>query len=93
MSSLELAHVLREEADPAFVLTDNKSVTRFVPPLLNACEYLLQVNFELAHIADSINKAVPLLSGPKLKVTGRSDPRSGETDKPSQKRCQCLPWM
>ena len=95
MSSLELAHILREKADPAIILTDNKSVTRFSPPppLFNACDCLLQVNFELAHIAVSISKAAQFPSGLELKITGTSDPRSGKNYKRSQKGFECLPWM
>ena len=57
------------------VLTDNKSVTRFfqtkaIPPALwNACDYVLQFNFKIAHIAGSVNTAADFLSRLELKVT------------------------
>ena len=57
MAFLEFEHILWEATKPTIVLTDNKSVTRFfqtkaIPPALwNACDYLLQSNFKLAHIA------------------------------------------
>ena len=60
---------------PTIVLTDNKSVTRFfqtksIPPTLwNACDYVLQFNFRIAHIAGSINTAADFLSRLELKVT------------------------
>ena len=72
---LEFAHILWEATKPTIVLTDNKSVTRFfqtksIPPSLwNACDYVLQFNFEIAHIAGSVNTAADFLSRLKLKVT------------------------
>ena len=57
------------------VSTDNKSVTRFfqtkaIPPALwNACDYVLQFNFKIAHIAGSVNTAADFLSRLELKVT------------------------
>ena len=57
------------------VLTDNKCVTRFfqtkaIPPALwNACDYVLQFNFKIAHIAGSVNTAGDFLSRLELKVT------------------------
>ena len=77
MGFLEFAHILWEAAKPTIVLTDNKSVTRFfqtkaIPPSLwNACEYVLQVNFKIAHIAGSVNTAAEFLSRLELKVTER----------------------
>ena len=55
--------------------TDNKSVTHFfqtqaIPPALwNACDYVLQFNFKIAHIAGSVNTAAEFLSRLELKVT------------------------
>ena len=63
MAILEFAHNLWEATKPAIVLTDNKSVTRFFqtkanpPALWNACDYVLQFNFKIAHIAGSVNTA------------------------------------
>ena len=57
MAFLEFAQLLWEATKPTIVLTDNKSVTRFfqtkaIPPALwNACDYVLQFNFKIAHIA------------------------------------------
>ena len=61
MAFLEFAHILWEATKPTIVLMDNKSVTRFfqtkaIPPSLwNACDYMLQFNFKIAHIADSVD--------------------------------------
>ena len=75
MAFLEFAHILWEATKPIFVLKDNKSVTRFfqtkaIPPALwNACDYVLQYNFKLAHNAGSVNTAADFLSRLELKVT------------------------
>ena len=72
---LEFAHTLWEATKPTIVLTDNKSVTRVfqtkaIPPALwNACDYVLQFNFKIAHIAGSVNTAADFLSRLELKVT------------------------
>ena len=56
-------------------MTDNNSVTRFfqtteIPPALwNACDYVLQLNFKIAHIAGSVNTAADFLPRLELKVT------------------------
>ena len=68
MAFLEFAHILWETSKPTIVLTDNKSVTRFfqtkaiTPSLWNACDYVLQFNFKIAHIAGSVNTAADFLS-------------------------------
>ena len=75
MAFLEFAHILWEATKPTIVLTDNKSVTRFfqtkaIPPALwNACDYVLQFNFKIAHIAGSVNTAADFLSRLELKIT------------------------
>ena len=75
MAFLEFAHILWEATKPTIVLRDNKSVTRFfqtkaIPPALwNACDYVLQFNFKIAHIAGSVNTAADFLSRLELKVT------------------------
>ena len=75
MAFLEFAHSLWEATKPTFVLTDNKSVTRFfqtkaIPSALwNACDYVLQINFKIAHIAGSVITAADFLSRLELKVT------------------------
>ena len=53
---------------------DNKSVTRFfqtktIPPSLwNACDYVLQFNFKIAHITGSVNTAADIFSRLELNV-------------------------
>ena len=75
MAFLEFAHILWEATKPTIVLTDNESVTRFfqtkaIPPALwNACDYVLQFNFKIAHIAGSVNTAADFLSRLELKLT------------------------
>ena len=77
MAFLEFAHILWEAAKPTIVLTDNKSVTGFFqtkaisPALWNACDYVLQFNFKIAHIAGSFSTAADFLSRLELKVTER----------------------
>ena len=75
MACLEFAHTLWEATKPTIVLTDNKSFTRFfqtkaIPPALwNACDYVLQFNFKIAHIVGSVNTAADFLSRIELIVT------------------------
>ena len=75
LAFVAFSHILWEVTMPTIVLTDNKSVTRFfqtrsIPPTLcNACDYVLQFNFKIAHIAGSINTAAIFLSRLELKVT------------------------
>ena len=74
MAFLELAHFLWEASKPTIVLTDNKSVTRFsqtksIPPSLwNACDYVLQFSFKIAHFVGSANTAADFFSRLELKV-------------------------
>ena len=59
----EFAHIRWETTKRTIVLTANKSVTRFywtksIPaPLWNASDYVFQFDFEISHIADSVNEA------------------------------------
>ena len=75
MAFLEFAHILSEATKPTIVLTDNKSVryffqTKEIPlALWNACDYVLQFNFALAHIAGSVNTAADFLSRLELNVS------------------------
>ena len=75
MAFPEFAHILWEATKPTIVLTDNKSVTLFfqtkaIPPTLwKACDYVLQFNSKIAHIAGSVNTAADFLSRLELKVT------------------------
>ena len=84
MAFLELAHILWEATKPIIVLTGNKSVTGFfrtkaIPPALwNACHYVLQFNFKIAHIAGSVNTAANFLSRLERKVTEKIRLKSRE---------------
>ena len=75
MAFIELAHILWEASKPTIVLTDKKSVARFfqtkaIPTSLwNACDYMLQLNFKIAHISGSVNTAADFFSRIELKVT------------------------
>ena len=75
MAFHEFAHILWEATKATIVLTDNKPVTRFIqtkaipPSLWNACDYVLQFNFEIAQIVGSVNTAAEFLSWLELKVT------------------------
>ena len=75
MAFLQFAHILWETSKPTMILTDNKSVTQFFQTkafptsLWNACDYMLQFNFKIAHIAGSVNTAADFLSRLELKVT------------------------
>ena len=75
MAFLEFAHIFWDATKPTIVLNDNKSVTGFFqtkatpPALWNACDYVLQFNFRITHIAGSVNTAADFLSRLELKVT------------------------
>ena len=75
MAFFEFAQILWEASKPTIVPTNNKSVTRFfqtkalLPFLWNACDYVLQCNFKIAYIADSVNTAADFFSRLELKVT------------------------
>ena len=70
---LEYSHILWETTLPTLVLTDNRSVMRFFqtkttpPALWNACDYVLQFNFRIMHVAGSQNTAADFLS--RLELT------------------------
>ena len=75
MAFLEFAHYLWEATKPALVLTDNESATRlfqttaFPAALCNPCDYVLQFNFKIAHVAGSVNARANFLSRFEFKVT------------------------
>ena len=75
MAFFVFAHVLWEATKPTIVLIDNQSVTSFFqtnaipPPLWNACDYVLQFNFKIAHIAGTVNTAADFPSRLELKIT------------------------
>ena len=68
MAFKEFGHIFWGAAKPVIIMTDSKSVTRFFqrkmtpPPLWNACDFVLQFNFTIAHIPGRINTAADFLS-------------------------------
>ena len=63
MAFKEFEHIFWVTIKPTIIMTDSKSVTRFFqtkmipPPLWNACDFVLQFNFTIAHIPGSMNTA------------------------------------
>ena len=86
MTFLEFVHILCEATKPTIVLIDNKSVTRFfqtkaIPPSLwNACDYVLQFNFRITHIAGSVKTAADFFSRLEVKVTDKIRLKSREDE-------------
>ena len=64
----EFGHIFWGPLKPVIILTDKKSVTRFfqtkiIPPTLwNACDYVIQFSFTIAHIPGKNNTAADYLS-------------------------------
>ena len=71
----EFGHLMWGSIFPVIVFTDNRSVTRFFqtkiipPPLWNACDYVLQYNFVIAHVAGAMNTAADFLSRAEVNPT------------------------
>ena len=61
MLGCENSHILWGSSKPTIVLTDNKSVTKFfqtkmIPPSVwNACDFVLQFHFKIAHVSRKMN--------------------------------------
>ena len=59
----EFGHIFWGATKPVIIMTDSKSVTGFFqtkmvpPPLWNACYFVLQFNFTIAHIPGKMNTA------------------------------------
>ena len=68
MASKEFAHIFWCATKPVIIMTVSNSVNRFFqtkmipPPLWNACDFVLQFNFTIAHIPGKINTAADFLS-------------------------------
>ena len=68
MAFKEFGHIFWGTTKPVIIMTDSKSVTRFFqtkmipPPLWNACDFVLQFNFTIAHIPGKMNTAADFLS-------------------------------
>ena len=68
MAFKEFGHIFWGATKPVIIMTDSKSVTRFLqtkmipPPLWNACDFVLQFSFTIAHIPRKMNTAADFLS-------------------------------
>ena len=68
MAFKEFGHLFWVATKPVIIMTDSKSVTRFfqtklIPPTLwNACDFVLQFKFTIAHIPGKMNTAADFLS-------------------------------
>ena len=86
---LEYSHILWETTLPTLNMTDNRSVTGFfqtkaIPPTLrNACDYVLQFNFRITHVAGTLNTAADFLSRLELTPKEKLNSASEKTYKPS----------
>ena len=71
----EFGHLMWGSVFPVIVFTDNRSVTRFFqtkiipPPLWNACDYVLQYKFVIAHVAGAMSTAADFLSKAEINPT------------------------
>ena len=67
MAFNEFGNELWGAIKPVIIMTDSKSVTRILqtkmipPPLWNACDFVLQYNFTIAHILGKMNTAAYFL--------------------------------
>ena len=68
MAFKDIGHIFWGATKRVIVMTDSKSVTRFFetkmipPPLWNACDFVLQFNFTIAHIPGKMNTAADFSS-------------------------------
>ena len=68
MAFKEFGHIFWGATKPVIIMTDSKSVSRFFqtkmipPPLWNACDFVLQFNFTIAHIPGKMKTAADFLS-------------------------------
>ena len=71
----EFGHIFWGTPKPVINLTDNKSVTTFFqtkivpPPLSNACDFVIQFNFSIAHIPRKNNTSADYLSRMEMDPT------------------------
>ena len=68
MAFKKFGHIFWGASKPVIIMTDSKSVTRFFqtkmipPPLWDACDFVLQFNFTIAHIPGKMNTPEDFLS-------------------------------
>ena len=78
MAFKEFGHIFWGATKPVIIMTDSKSVTRFfqtkmIPsPLWNACDFVLQFNFTIAHIPGKMNIAADFLSRLEMDPNGKN---------------------
>ena len=71
----EFGHIFWGTPTPVIVLRDNKLVTRFFqtkilpPPFWNPCDFVIQFNFTIAHIAGRNSTAADYLSRMEIDPT------------------------
>ena len=71
----EFGHLMYVSTFPVLVFIDNRAVTRFlqtkiIPPApWNACDYVLQYNSVIAHVAGAMNTAADFLSRTEINPT------------------------
>ena len=71
----EFGHNFWGTSQPVIILTDKKSVTRFFqtkiipPPLWNACDFVIEFNFVIAHIPGKNNTTADYLSRMEIDPT------------------------
>ena len=71
----KFGHSMWGSTIPVIIFTDNRAVTRFfqtklIPPALwNACDYVLQFNYVIAHVAGAMNTAADFLSRTEINQT------------------------
>ena len=67
MAFKEFGHIIWGATKPVIIMTDSKSVTKYFqtkmipPPLWNACDFVLQFNFTIAHILGKKKTAADFL--------------------------------
>ena len=68
----EFGHLMWGSTFPVMVFTDNRAVTRFSKQKSfpqHACDYVLQYNFVIAHVAGAMNTAADFLSRTEINPT------------------------
>ena len=84
MAFKEFGHIIWGATNPVIIMTDSKSVTRFFqtkmipPPLWNACDFVQQFIFTIAHIPGKMNTAADFLSRLKLDPNEKIILKNGE---------------
>ena len=84
MAFKEFGHIYWGATKAVIIMTDSKSVTRFfqakmIPPSLkDACDFVLQFNFTIAHIPGKMNTAADFLSHSEMDPNEKIIPKIRE---------------